>query len=70
MLLEVGWLRGKGRGPYQLTGEERTYYYLGYYLSDCPKLQYKGRFKPSEILDLEDCHWKPLLDDAGDNDER
>lgn len=36
------------------------YYYLGYYLANCPKLAYKARFKPSEILDPNSLSWDQL----------
>ena len=26
------------------------YYYLGYYIESCPKMRYKGEYKPSELL--------------------
>lgn len=26
------------------------YYYMGYYLFDCPKMSYKGKFRPSDLL--------------------
>lgn len=26
------------------------YYYMGYYLFDCPKMRYKGKFRPSDLL--------------------
>lgn len=30
-----------------------SYLYLGYYIRDCPKMSYKARFRPCEILDEE-----------------
>ncbi|KAI8070833.1 arginine-tRNA-protein transferase [Gongronella butleri] len=45
------------------------YYYMGYYIHDCKKMQYKGKFHPSELLDPETYAWyaldqvcRPLLD--------
>jgi arginine-tRNA-protein transferase len=35
------------------------YYYLGYYVADCTKMDYKARFRPCEILD-ESYHWVPF----------
>ncbi|KAK6053328.1 hypothetical protein COOONC_09169 [Cooperia oncophora] len=29
---------------------ETKYYYMGYYIITCPKMRYKGSFRPSELL--------------------
>ncbi len=34
------------------------YYYLGYYISECPRMQYKARFKPFELYDWDAKIWK------------
>uniref|UniRef100_A0A8R1DF23 ATE_C domain-containing protein n=1 Tax=Caenorhabditis japonica TaxID=281687 RepID=A0A8R1DF23_CAEJA len=45
-----------------------TYYYMGYYIHSCPKMRYKAKFRPSDLLCdkslqwLEFEHCKPLLD--------
>jgi arginine-tRNA-protein transferase len=36
------------------------YYYMGYYLQDCPKMRYKGKFKPSDLLCDKTFKWMPL----------
>jgi arginine-tRNA-protein transferase len=36
------------------------YYYLGYYCPECPKLAYKARFKPSEVLQPDTLCWQDL----------
>lgn len=36
------------------------YYYMGYYIHNCTKMLYKGRFEPSSILDPESLTWHPL----------
>lgn len=35
------------------------YYVMGYYIHTCPKMAYKARFKPSEIMCDETKHWVP-----------
>uniref|UniRef100_A0A1I8BL08 Arginyl-tRNA--protein transferase 1 n=1 Tax=Meloidogyne hapla TaxID=6305 RepID=A0A1I8BL08_MELHA len=36
------------------------YYYMGFYLYDCPKMRYKGRFRPSDLLCDYCFDWVPL----------
>ncbi|RCN40472.1 Arginine-tRNA-protein transferase [Ancylostoma caninum] len=36
------------------------YYYMGYYISTCPKMRYKGKFRPSELLCDRSFQWVPL----------
>ncbi len=36
------------------------YYYLGYYIHSCVKMQYKGQYVPSELLDAVDYSWHPI----------
>lgn len=36
------------------------YYYMGYYIHSCPKMHYKGTYKPQYVLDFESFHWDPL----------
>ncbi|GMR53564.1 hypothetical protein PMAYCL1PPCAC_23759 [Pristionchus mayeri] len=36
------------------------YYYMGYYISDCPKMRYKGAFRPSDLLCDRSLSWVPL----------
>jgi arginyl-tRNA---protein transferase len=38
------------------------YYYMGYYIHSCVKMQYKGTFAPSYLLDPESLEWN-LFDD-------
>uniref|UniRef100_W6NNZ4 Arginyl-tRNA--protein transferase 1 n=1 Tax=Haemonchus contortus TaxID=6289 RepID=W6NNZ4_HAECO len=39
---------------------ETKYYYMGYYISTCPKMRYKGSFHPSELLCDRTFQWVPL----------
>jgi arginine-tRNA-protein transferase len=36
------------------------YYYMGYYIHSCPKMQYKNDYAPQEFLDLGSMAWLPL----------
>ncbi|MCX7679115.1 MAG: arginyltransferase [Spirochaetes bacterium] len=37
-----------------------SYYYLGYYISECSRMRYKARFKPYELYDWETRSWKRI----------
>ncbi|KAK0422484.1 hypothetical protein QR680_007599 [Steinernema hermaphroditum] len=39
---------------------EVQYYYMGYYLEECPKMKYKGRFKPSFLMCDKTFKWMPI----------
>ena len=41
------------------------YYYLGLYIDDCPKLNYKANFGPSQILDPVQYEWIPFEEAKG-----
>jgi len=65
-------LRSRGLGTYSLLHEigegrrsRRRWLYLGYYIQDCPSMNYKNRFHPCEILDSyvsddEPATWLPV----------
>ncbi|XP_063817917.1 arginyl-tRNA--protein transferase 1 isoform X2 [Pseudophryne corroboree] len=36
------------------------YYYMGFYIFTCPKMRYKGQYKPSELLCSESYTWVPI----------
>jgi arginine-tRNA-protein transferase len=36
------------------------YYYMGYYIHSCPKMQYKNDYAPQHFLDLDSMGWLPL----------
>jgi arginine-tRNA-protein transferase len=36
------------------------YYYLGFYVHNCPKMRYKGQYEPSDLLCSETYEWVPL----------
>jgi len=50
--------RSRGLGTYSALweihycrGRSLPYYYFGYYIAGCPKMEYKARFGPNEIWD-------------------
>ncbi|KAF1768735.1 hypothetical protein GCK72_000548 [Caenorhabditis remanei] len=49
------------------------YYYMGFYIHSCPKMRYKAKFRPSELLCDKSFEWadyeicRELLDKAEDN---
>ncbi|ACO65052.1 predicted protein, partial [Micromonas commoda] len=44
VLREIEWVREASAHCPTLR-----YYYMGYYIHDCPKMRYKGEYKPSEL---------------------
>ncbi|KAI8079689.1 arginine-tRNA-protein transferase [Gilbertella persicaria] len=38
------------------------YYYMGFYIHTCPKMNYKGQYAPSDLLDPIDYTWHPIED--------
>ncbi|KAI9486987.1 MAG: arginine-tRNA-protein transferase [Benjaminiella poitrasii] len=36
------------------------YYYMGFYIHTCPKMNYKGQYQPSDLLDPLDYSWHPI----------
>ncbi|KAJ2076536.1 Arginyl-tRNA--protein transferase 1 [Coemansia sp. RSA 988] len=36
------------------------YYYMGYFIPSCPKMTYKSRWRPAELLDLITFAWIPI----------
>ncbi|KAJ2393019.1 Arginyl-tRNA--protein transferase 1, partial [Coemansia sp. RSA 2559] len=36
------------------------HYYMGYYIPTCPKMTYKARWRPSDLLDLVTLKWIPI----------
>ncbi|WFD27231.1 arginyltransferase [Malassezia nana] len=36
------------------------WYYMGFYIDSCPKMRYKGEFRPSDLLDTSDNRWHAL----------
>ncbi|KAJ2557545.1 Arginyl-tRNA--protein transferase 1 [Coemansia sp. RSA 1933] len=36
------------------------YYYMGYYIPTCPKMTYKARWRPADLLDLITLRWIPI----------
>lgn len=60
-LFEIQWARERGI----------PYYYLGFYIRGCGRMNYKARFRPCELLDPATGRWRPY-DPAADGppDER
>ncbi|KAL7749519.1 Arginyl-tRNA--protein transferase 1 [Sorochytrium milnesiophthora] len=56
-LREIQLARELSRTPHL---SECRYYYMGFYIHRCPKMVYKGQFKPSELLDPIVFEWVPL----------
>ncbi|KAI8356570.1 arginine-tRNA-protein transferase [Choanephora cucurbitarum] len=45
---------------YHTTIDTLHYYYMGFYIHTCPKMNYKGRYAPSDLLDPIDYTWHPI----------
>ncbi|KAJ2851265.1 Arginyl-tRNA--protein transferase 1 [Coemansia brasiliensis] len=47
---------------HQLNRSTRSiqFYYMGYYIPSCPKMTYKGQWRPAELLDLVTFRWIPI----------
>ncbi|KAM9052131.1 arginyl-tRNA--protein transferase 1 isoform 4-T4 [Megaptera novaeangliae] len=39
---------------------ELSYYYMGFYIHSCPKMKYKGQYRPSDLLCPETYVWVPI----------
>lgn len=56
-----------------LSDPNCIYYYLGYYIHNCPKMAYKAKYKPCELLDPTTFEWVdssiaiPLIDEANEH---
>ncbi|XP_043841802.1 arginyl-tRNA--protein transferase 1 isoform X6 [Dromiciops gliroides] len=37
-----------------------SYYYMGFYIHSCPKMRYKGQYRPSDLLCPETYIWVPI----------
>ena len=44
-----------------------SWYYPGYYIADCPAMNYKARYRPCELRQLDDMNWEPVPGPAGKN---
>lgn len=40
----------------------KAYHFLGFYIDSCPKMNYKGQYLPSDLLDPLDYSWHPIQD--------
>lgn len=45
----------------------KAYWYLGYYVRECDRMNYKSRFRPCELLGM-DGVWRRMENDAGSSD--
>lgn len=55
VLREIEWVREASAHCPTLR-----YYYMGYYIHDCPKMRYKGEYKPSELRCAATGAWSDL----------
>ncbi|XP_051503846.1 arginyl-tRNA--protein transferase 1-like isoform X4 [Myxocyprinus asiaticus] len=44
----------------QKQSPKLAYYYLGFYVHSCPKMRYKGQYRPSDLLCPETYVWLPI----------
>ncbi|XP_073541468.1 arginyl-tRNA--protein transferase 1 isoform X3 [Phyllobates terribilis] len=44
----------------QEKASDLCYYYMGFYIHTCPKMRYKGQYKPSQLLCPESYSWVPI----------
>lgn len=44
----------------QKQAPKLCYYYLGFYIHSCPKMRYKGQYRPADILCPETYVWVPI----------
>ncbi|XP_051772700.1 arginyl-tRNA--protein transferase 1 isoform X7 [Ctenopharyngodon idella] len=44
----------------QQQSPKLAYYYLGFYVHSCPKMRYKGQYRPSDLLCPETYAWVPI----------
>uniref|UniRef100_A0A3B1JBQ8 Arginyl-tRNA--protein transferase 1 n=1 Tax=Astyanax mexicanus TaxID=7994 RepID=A0A3B1JBQ8_ASTMX len=44
----------------QKQSPKLCYYYLGFYIHSCPKMRYKGQYRPSDLLCPETYMWMPI----------
>ncbi|KAF2077968.1 hypothetical protein CYY_000692 [Polysphondylium violaceum] len=51
-LQEIKWVQNISKSIPNLN-----YYYMGYYIKDCPKMNYKGNYQPSDLLCPETYQW-------------
>ncbi|KAM8912102.1 arginyl-tRNA--protein transferase 1 isoform 1-T1 [Lycaon pictus] len=54
-LREIGFTRQLHQKTSQLS-----YYYMGFYIHSCPKMKYKGQYRPSDLLCPETYVWVPI----------
>lgn len=54
-LLEIDWISEQSK-----HAKDFHYYYLGYYLHDCHRMNYKASFAPSELLCPTTYKWVPI----------
>ena len=56
-LSEIEWVKNASK-----TCASLRYYYLGYYIRECPKMRYKAEYRPSELKCAVTGKWTPLDD--------